>query len=359
MIKFYPIFGLVPNFTELTLEVKNRYTLLNSLLIHLEDRMDAQTPRKFSLVSEGTKKFIRASRQAEDFSFWDMVHGYIYARWPYYYIGIGKGDHPIAKYWKAVKNLFGKNESASNSSNNHRTHSLTVESGTFADNYHGKTLPLESAKKLVMVNEPLQVLDLEQVIPYVRARAILQEDPDHIVALQCPCRTYKENPCLPLEVCLIVGEPFASFVTEHHPDRSRKITQEEAAKILEQEDARGHVHHAFFKDAMLGRFYAICNCCECCCGAINSHKNGTPMLASSGYVAEINQDECLGCWTCEPYCQFGALTSVNGNSAVILEKCMGCGVCVNQCPEKAIELVLASEKGVPFEIEKLMRAVVE
>jgi ferredoxin len=38
---------------------------------------------------------------------------------------------------------------------------------------------------------------------------------------------------------------------------------------------------------------------------------------------------------------------------------MGCGVCVNQCPEKAIELVLAPEKGVPFEIEKLMQAAVE
>jgi Pyruvate/2-oxoacid:ferredoxin oxidoreductase delta subunit len=323
--------------------------------------METQPPRKFKLVSEGTKKFIRASRQAQDYSFWDMLHGYVYGRWTYYYIGIGKGDHPVAKYVKVVQNFFHQiiPSSNTNSSNNHRTHSLTVESGTSADNYHGKALPLESAKKLVMVNEPLRVPDLEQVIPYVRARAILQEDPDHIVALQCPCRTYKENPCLPLDVCLVVGEPFASFVTEHHPEHSRWITQEEAAKILEQEDARGHVHHAFFKDAMLGRFYAICNCCECCCGAINSHKNGNPMLASSGYVAEIDQENCIGCWTCEPYCQFGALTSVNGNSAVIWEKCMGCGVCVNQCPEKAIQLVLAPEKGVPFEIEKLMRAAVE
>jgi hypothetical protein len=33
-------------------------------------------------------------------------------------------------------------------------------------------------------------------------------------------------------VCLIVGDPFASFVEEHHPRRSRRITPEEAVEIL-------------------------------------------------------------------------------------------------------------------------------
>jgi tRNA (Thr-GGU) A37 N-methylase len=27
-----------------------------------------------------------------------------------------------------------------------------------------------------------------------------------------------------------------------------------------------------YKDAMLGRFYAICNCCSCCCGAMQAHQ---------------------------------------------------------------------------------------
>ncbi|MEN8242604.1 MAG: 4Fe-4S binding protein, partial [Chloroflexota bacterium] len=93
---------------------------------------------------------------------------------------------------------------------------------------------------------------------------------------------------------------------------------------------------------------------------MNMHKNGTPMLASSGYVAEINQELCISCWTCEPYCQFGALMLTDeATSGVVWENCMGCGVCVNTCPEGAIELVLAPEKGVPLEIEKLMAAAVE
>jgi Pyruvate/2-oxoacid:ferredoxin oxidoreductase delta subunit len=321
--------------------------------------MKVQPSPKKKWVSKGTKKFVQASDQAENYTWRNLVHGYVYSRWPYLYIGIGKGEHPISKYITPIWNLYRKIIPARSSSNGNRDHSLTVESETIADGYHGKALPLASAKQLVMVEEPIRVPDLEQVIPYVRARAILQEDPDHIVALECPCRRYKENPCLPLDVCLIIGEPFASFIMEHHAERARWVTQAEAATILEQEDARGHVHHAFFKDAMLGRFYAICNCCECCCGAINSHKNGTPMLASSGYTAEIDEERCIGCWTCEPYCQFGALTSSeNGTSMIKWEKCMGCGVCVNQCPEEAIQLVLAPEKGVPLEIEKLMRAVV-
>jgi ferredoxin len=155
-------------------------------------------------------------------------------------------------------------------------------------------------------------------------------------------------------VCLIVGEPFASFVIEHHPRRSRWISSEEAVKILQDEDARGHVHHAFFKDAMLGRFYAICNCCGCCCGAIQSQRNGTPMLASSGYVARVDEDLCLGCGDCQEACQFGALTLDQFVSSVDETLCMGCGVCVNHCPQGALSLERAPERGEPLEIFDLM-----
>jgi hypothetical protein len=107
-----------------------------------------------------------------------------------------------------------------------------------------------------MVDEPINLPDLEQVIPYVRARAIIQQNPDHILLVKCPCRMSKEDPCLPLEACLVIGEPFASFTLQHYPSRARWITQEEACTILEEEDARGRVHHAFFSEMMLGRLFA-------------------------------------------------------------------------------------------------------
>ncbi|MFN2146455.1 MAG: ATP-binding protein [Anaerolineales bacterium] len=313
--------------------------------------------KRFSLISEGTRKFFSAANEVEEFSLWDRIHGYVYIRWPYHYIGIGKGDHPIAKKLAPlIRLLFPPNESTSAP----KPHSLNMATGTIADGYHGKAMPLAAAKQLVTINQPIKVPDLEQVIPYVRARSIILENPEHIIALDCPCRRYAENPCYPMDVCLIVGEPFTSFVWQHHSEHSRWITQDEAVQILEEEDARGHVHHAFFKDAMLGRFYAICNCCECCCGAMKAQKNGNPMLTSSGYLAHIDAELCIGCGTCVDYCQFGALSIGTEEAAVVdTNLCMGCAVCESKCDQGAISIHLAPEKGVPLEIEKLFQAAVE
>lgn len=301
---------------------------------------------KIRTILPSTRKFFQEADQIPDYGIFERLHGYVYIRWPYLYISIGKGDHPIAKvlnpFWQPIARIWPKAEPPENGS------------GTLADGYHGKVVPTEKAKQLVTINQEIRIDDLEQVIPYPKARAIILQNPDHIVALECPCRAAKENPCTPLDVCLIVGEPFASFISEHHPEHSRWIHQSEAVKILEAERERGHVSHAFFKDAMLERFYAICNCCECCCGAMHFHRNGTPMLASSGYICEVNDDLCIGCGTCEKMCQFRAITISDGYSVINYDQCMGCGVCVEHCAQEALMLVRDENKGIPLEINKLM-----
>jgi ferredoxin len=310
-----------------------------------------QRRRRPSLVRPSTRAFTREARRLPGYSFLDWLHGYVYSRWPYLYIGIGTGEHPLANIFGPPVRLLGRILPERPLGKQ--------ESGTFADGYHGKVVPLEAATQLVTVGEDVDLGDLEQIIPYPVARDIVLKHPDHIVALECPCRSARENPCLPLDVCLIVGEPFASFVAEHHPRRSRWINQEEAVGILRAEQERGHVSHAYFKDAMLGRFYAICNCCSCCCGAMQAQRNGTPMIASSGYVARVDADLCAGCETCAGHCQFAAI-SVNGGGAVIdAAACMGCGVCVAHCPQEAIELVREPGKGEPLEIQKLISQVAQ
>ena len=275
----------------------------------------------------------------------EKLHGWFYMRFPYLYIATGTRSNWLGRFGAGVILFF-----------NRLFPPRPPKPGaiTFADTYHGKVVTLQTARELVSVKENISVPDLEQVIPYKLARALILEEPDHIAVLDCPCRMAREHPCLPMDVCLIVGEPFVGMVLKHHPQRSRAITSAEAIEILEAEEARGHVHHAFFKEAVLERFYAICNCCSCCCGAMQAQRNGTPMLASSGYLAQVDETLCIGCGECESYCQFGAITVSDGVSHVEYEKCMGCGVCVSHCPQDAVELVLAPEKGIPLEMAKIL-----
>lgn len=308
-----------------------------------------------------TRAFIREARRTPGFSLFDLLHGYVYARWPYLYIGIGTGEHPVARAAKPIVGWFDRAITGRAKPAPPPVLTDREKDGgrrvTFADTYHGKVVTLETATKLVQVERDVNLGDLEQIIPYATARDIVLQHPDHIVVIDCPCRSARENPCSPLDVCLIVGEPFASFAAEHHPQRSRWITSDEAAAILQAEHQRGHVHHAFFKDAMLGRFYAICNCCSCCCGAMHAQRNGVPMLAASGYVCRNDPDLCIGCGTCADYCQFGALALDDGGIMVVdFDKCMGCGVCVDQCPSESLALVRDERKGIPLEMDVLLAA---
>lgn len=312
------------------------------------------------MLKPSTRAFIREARQTKGYSFWDWLHGYVYGRWTYLYIGIGIGEHRLARVVYPMVSFFSKiikpvallRTGRQGARGDHEPGQ--VPRVTFADSYHGKVVPLEAAVQLVTIHEEVRITDLEKVIPYTKARDIILKNPEHILALDCPCRSARENPCLPLDVCLIIGDPFASFVEEHHAQRSRRITPEEAVDILRAEDERGHVHHAFFKDAMLGRFYAICNCCACCCGAMQAHQRGTPMLASSGYLARVDESLCIGCGSCSEVCQFDALHLHDYVALVDEQRCMGCGICVGVCMESALTLQRAPEKGEPLEILELI-----
>lgn len=302
----------------------------------------------------GTRAFLAEARRTPGVSRFDALHGYVYGRWPHLYISIAVGEHPLVRAYlwlrerfnplgRALRRLFpAKN-------------GKPRQEGTFADGYHGKVLPLGSARQLVAVKEDIELRNLEHIIPFDVARDLVLRNPDHIVALECPCRTAREHGCQPLDVCLVVGEPFASFVAENHPRRSRWIDAQEAADILQAEHERGHVHHAFFKDAMLGRFYAICNCCSCCCGAMQANRHGTPISISSGYVSQVEDEACIGCLLCVEACPFTALAAHDGSVRIDRAACMGCGVCVSTCDQEALSLVRDESKPEPLIIEDLMR----
>jgi ferredoxin len=279
------------------------------------------------ILLPSTWKFIKTGGWTRLLNF-KTLHGYIYMRWQKLYLSafiniIGPVSPQKMREW-------------------------------WAERYHAKVMTDEQVKDIILVEESIPFQKIEKVVPYPIARDIVLNAPPKITLYNCGCRLARKEHCEPTDVCIWIGDTFADFMREHHPGEGRPISQEEALEILSAEHERGHVHTAWFKDAMLDRFYVICNCCPRCCGGIEvMNKFGIPMLNSSGYVATINETLCELCGQCVELCPFNALQMDDG---LILnwEKCMGCGVCVDLCPSEAISLELDSQKGVPLEADRLL-----
>ncbi len=225
------------------------------------------------------------------------------------------------------------------------------------DRYHGKVLTHEHAKAIITLNEDIPRQDLEQIVPFPMARNLILSGPPDVAAYECACRHAREESCQPTQVCMVVGQPFVDFVLEHNPQSARRLTQSEALDLLQAEYERGHLHSAWFKDVLLDRFYSICNCCKCCCGGVRAMMEyGNPIVASSGYVAQVDEVICEACGTCEEVCPFDAVT-MDMVSVVSWTDCMGCGVCVGQCPSEAMSLVRDEEKGIPFDVRVIAEEI--
>jgi len=256
------------------------------------------------------------------------LHAYVYGRWTNQYLAI------------LIKRVFPRLD----------------EQGLkwWRDRYHAKVLTPGQAEAIVLHDHDIPRQDLgEQIIPYPLARDIVLTGAPDIAAYECACRHARPEHCEPTQVCMVVGRQYVDFLLEHNPQSTRRLTQAEAVELLRAEHGRGHVHSAWFKDAMDGRFYAICNCCSCCCAGIEAMTEyGSPMMASSGYVAQVDADACTGCGTCVETCPFGAL-SMDGVAHLLWDACMGCGACESQCQDECIELVRDEAKGMPLDVRLL------
>ncbi len=254
------------------------------------------------------------------------LHGYIYGRWTRQYVDMLLSRLPPNE--KATRWL--------------------------SDHHHGKLLTHAHAHAILAAGHDVPLQDLEQVIPYPVARNLVLKSPPEVAAYECACRHARKNHCQPTQVCIVIGQPFVDFIVEHHPGASRRLTQAEALQLLDDEHQRGHLHSAWFKDAMLNRFYAICNCCKCCCGGVQAMRDrGVPMMTSSGYVAELHPDLCGQCGACVEACPFNALSMDNSHPALDWDKCLGCGVCEVKCPNRAVALVRDERKGIPLDVRAL------
>ncbi len=226
--------------------------------------------------------------------------------------------------------------------------------------YHAKIVELKDAIQLVTQKQSIKLTPPETVIPFKQARDIILQNPESISVGECACRAVSVESCLPpgeMDVCIFVGDPHAEFIGESNP-KFRKITQDEAVKILEESHEKGFVHCAYFKKELGRRFMAICNCCKCCCQGMKAYivfEGAVPILAPSGYVAQV-ADDCIECGECLDACGFNAISMDDGPALINREKCMGCGICESKCTNGSIDMKRDPSKGDPLDLKVLMEA---
>jgi heterodisulfide reductase subunit A-like polyferredoxin len=86
---------------------------------------------------------------------------------------------------------------------------------------------------------------------------------------------------------------------------------------------------------------------------MQAHQHGTPMLASSGFLAQVNPELCAACGSCADTCQFAAISVGDGFARIDASACIGCGVCVSKCPQEALSLQRDPARSEPLEIREL------
>jgi len=197
-----------------------------------------------------------------------------------------------------------------------------------------------------------------EVFPYEKASKFI-EQAEYLSLSVCYCRHEKDllgKSCgRSKDVCIQFG-PFAKYVVER--DFGRKITKEEAYKILDKAEEEGLVH---LSDNSQKRINFICNCCGCCCGILGGitrlHK--PQAVATSHFVLDIDTDTCSACEACVDRCYFGALT-VNETAEVDAEKCLGCGLCNMVCPTESLSMIRRDEIAEPKRnFRELMTAIMQ
>lgn len=203
----------------------------------------------------------------------------------------------------------------------------------------------------VFVQEPvLTNSKTNHILDYERATHIV-EDAEYIGLGTCYCRHkmyHAGHPCeinAPWDVCLTFDNVARSLA--EHGGYARLISKEEAKDALERSYASNLVqigenvreHPAF-----------ICNCCGCCCEALQAARRFSPMqpVATTNFIPKISMNKCIGCGKCANVCPILAITMKTGNQlteskktkqpAIDTEICLGCGVCARNCPSGAINL---------------------
>ncbi len=214
---------------------------------------------------------------------------------------------------------------------------------------------------------PARVVPVEEVIELGSDMVIPAEDITQLLDAQetvglthCYCRVERDltgKPCKVTDArenCLIFGK-VAEFSIKY--GFAKEISKDEARKILKASEDSGLVHKIFHSHLDPNReIDGICSCCSCCCGIFRLYYEGAlPFHTLTAYLARVEEDECVGCGTCEEKCPIEAVHVVDGLAVLDEDRCIGCGVCAHLCPQdpKAIRLEKTGRREVFIPPKKL------
>jgi len=162
----------------------------------------------------------------------------------------------------------------------------------------------------------------------------------------CMCKKQKEavgEPCrFPSSVCILINP---NRENAYEGDSFTKaITKERALEVLRHAEEAGLIHCSM--NVQTGHSY-ICNCCTCCCLMLRSLVKWKQPHAfiKSNYIAQVDEESCLGCGKCNDRCQFSALSVPETICEVDSNLCVGCGVCCIACEEGALSLASRNPEG--------------
>ena len=182
--------------------------------------------------------------------------------------------------------------------------------------HYGQVVPIEDAEKIIdMVNT--------------------------ITRISCICRsvtTGRNN----ARYCLLLGIDPMGLVKQWPELKANfeTLTPMEAKNVLRDFDNKGLVHSIWtFKTPYIG---AICNCDrDCLAYQIQIGQDLLNLLLKGEYIAQIENDLCVGCRNCQKFCHFGAIeySTINAKCSINPSKCYGCGVCRSICKKQAIDLL--------------------
>jgi len=201
---------------------------------------------------------------------------------------------------------------------------------------NGRTIRVVRVDKVVETPE-------EFILPSQSVEEIIDKF-DDIAVGHCFCRQRREvleDGCVtkaPTLNCFTFGKSARHTTAQGF---ARKVTKEEALKIMKEAEAAGLMHKAYHPASNESRpETSICNCCKDCCDVLRMWREGAmPLINSTYYVSEIDIDLCTGCGTCVDSCPTDAILLNAENLAERdAEACLGCGICARFCPEEAILL---------------------